>query len=86
MDKEFKEINRGYLLYPIVTFVAGTLMGVGLCLLKQSKEYPITVRCYWSTDGVQSWPSMDADSVKGDTIYKDGLNIVNKNITNIEFK
>jgi len=29
---------------------------------------------------------MEADSVKGDTIWKDGLNIVNKNIINVNFK
>jgi hypothetical protein len=29
---------------------------------------------------------MEVDSVKGDTVYKDGLGIVNKNIKNIKFK
>ncbi len=28
----------------------------------------------------------DADSVKGDTIWKDGISIVNKNIVNVSFK
>lgn len=50
------------------------------------KHYPIEVLTHWSTDGYQGHPSMEADSVKGDTIYKDGLGIVNKNIINIKFK
>jgi hypothetical protein len=53
---------------------------------KPTKKYPIEVKCYWSTDGYQSYPNMDADSVKNDTIWKDGLYIVNKNIIDIQFK
>jgi len=84
---EFKETNRKYLFYPMLLFVIGTLMGYGICLSnKSTKEYPIEVRCYWTTNGYQSYPSMEADSVKGDTIWKDGLNIVNKNIINVNFK
>ena len=90
MDKEFKEINRKYLLYPIMTFIAGTLMGVGLCLHKQpnkpTKKYPVEVQCYWSTDGYQSYPTMECDSIKGDTLWKDGGKIVTKNIINVSFK
>ena len=50
------------------------------------KHYPIEVLTHWSTDGYQGHPSMEADSVKGDTIWKDGRKIVNKNIINITFK
>ena len=50
------------------------------------KHYPIEVLTNWSTDGYQGHPTMDADSVKGDTIWKDGRKIVNKNIINITFK
>jgi hypothetical protein len=35
---------------------------------------------------MQSYPTMEADSVKGDTIWKDGNKIVNKNIINVIFK
>ena len=50
------------------------------------KHYPIEVLTHWSTDGYQGHPTMEADSVKGDTIWKDGNRIVNKNIINVEFK
>ena len=50
------------------------------------KHYPIEVLTHWSTYGYQGHPTMDADSVKGDTIWKDGRKIVNKNIINITFK
>jgi hypothetical protein len=53
---------------------------------KPTKEYPIQVSCYWESGGMQSYPTMEADSVKGDTIWKDGNKIVNKNIINVEFK
>jgi hypothetical protein len=53
---------------------------------KKTKNYPIEVKCHWETDQGAGYPTMDADSVKGDTIYKDGLRIVNKNIINIQFK
>ena len=80
-----------FLKYFIVLFtilVAGIIIGSQLpkAEKKASKHYPIEVKCYWSTDGSASYPTMEADSVKGDTIYKDGLFIVNKNILNVEFK
>ena len=53
---------------------------------KPTKEYPIQVSCYWESGGMQSYPTMEADSVKNDTIWKDGNKIVNKNIINVEFK
>jgi len=53
---------------------------------KSTKHYPIEVSCYWETEQTSSFPTMDADSVKSDTIYKDGLGIVNKNIKNVIFK
>ena len=53
---------------------------------KPKKHYPIEVKCHWETEQSGGYPTMDADSVKGDTIYKDGLRIVNKNIINVQFK
>jgi len=44
------------------------------------------VRCHWETSQSSYYPTMEADSVKGDTIWKDGNRIVNKNIRNVEFK
>jgi hypothetical protein len=90
MDKEIKESYKQYLLYPTISFIIGVLIGVRFCLYKleskSTKKYPIEVQCYWSTNGYQSYPSMDADSIKGDTIYKDGSVIVNKNIINVSYK
>jgi len=75
--------NFWFLMFFILGIIAGLLFPRNI---KSTKKYPIEVRCYWTTDGYQSYPSMEADSVKGDTIWKDGLNIVNKNIINVNFK
>jgi hypothetical protein len=53
---------------------------------KPSKHYPIEVKLHWETDQGAGYPTMDVDSVKGDTVYKDGNSIVVKNIINIQFK
>ncbi len=88
MDKEFKDINKKYFWYPIGMFAMGLMLGYSITNSsnKPTKKYPIEVQCYWSTDGYQSYPTMDADSIKGDTIYKDGSVIVNKNIINVSYK
>ena len=65
----------------------GFLIGVVAdCKHENTKNYPIEVRCHWQTNQVSYYPTMEADSVKGDTIWKDGNRIVNKNIKNVEFK
>ena len=53
---------------------------------KPTKEYPIEVQSYWQTNGYQSYPTMECDSIKGDTLWKDGNKIINKNIINVVFK
>jgi len=50
------------------------------------KKYSIEVQTYWTSDGFQSYPKMDADSLRGDTIFRDGNYIINKNIINVVFK
>ncbi len=50
------------------------------------KEYPIEVQTHWETNGYSSYPKMECDSVKGDTLYKDGDMIINKNIINVSFR
>ena len=88
MSDEWTIFNVKYFAIPITALVFGLVIGFGISDSKKkpTKEYPIEVKCYWSTDGYQSYPSMEADSVKGDTIYKDGLSIVNNNILNVKFK
>lgn len=68
-------------------FVVGIVMGILFprCS-KSNKNYPIEVKTYFNVDGYYSAPIFEADSVKGDSIWKDGLMIRNKNIVNIEFK
>ena len=70
----------------IVLFVFGFLIGFTFPKNKPTKRYPIEVRCHWETSQSSYYPTMEADSVKGDTIWKDGNKIVNKNIKNVEFK
>ena len=79
--------NENYLIAAIF-FTLGIIGGLLYPIFptKPTKKYPIKVSCYWETNQTSSYPTMDADSVKGDTIYKDGLGIVNKNIKNVSFK
>ena len=83
----WKQFNFWNLWLPFIFFIVGIFMGlIYPCNSKPNKQYPIEVQTHWQTDGYQGHPTMQADSIKGDTIYKDGLFIVNKNILNIEFK
>jgi hypothetical protein len=84
MNKDWTTIKKITFVIMMISF--GALLGINFPINKPTKQYPIEVRCFWSTYGFQSYPTMDADSVKGDTIYKDGLSVVNKNIVNVNFK
>jgi len=86
--KDWTAFNVKYFALPMTTLIFGLVIGFGLSDSKKkpSKKYPIEVKCHWSTDSYQSYPTMDADSVRKDTIWKDGLYIVNKNIIGIQFK
>jgi len=77
-----------YLAVPFTMLVFGMVIGFAICNPKKkpTKHYPIEVQCLWETNGYQGYPTMEADSVKGNTIYKDGLGIVSNNIINIQFK
>jgi hypothetical protein len=77
-----------YFSFAIPVFIIGMITG-GYVIdneRKPSKHYPIEVKLHWETGQNGGYPTMDADSVKGDTIYKDGNSIVVKNIINIQFK
>lgn len=86
--KDWTTFNVKYLAIPFTMLVFGMVIGFGLSESKKkpSKKYPIEVQCYWSTNGYQSYPTMECDSIKGDTLWKDGNKVVNKNIINITFK
>ena len=74
----------------ICIFAMGVSIGVLICLNLQEhkpiKHYPIEVQTYWAANGYSSYPNMECDSIKGDTLWKDGNRIVNKNIINVVFK
>jgi hypothetical protein len=71
---------------PLIVFIIGGIIGISILILKTpSKKYPVTVQCYWETNGYQSYPSFECDSIKGDTCYKDGVVLVTKNIINVRF-
>lgn len=71
---------------PMIFFVLGIIAGILFphdC--KPQKDYPVKVEvCYETKD--YWYTKIECDSVKGDTIYKDSLSIVNKNIVNVTFK
>jgi len=72
---------------PILFFILGMIAGLIYPNdTKPTKNYPIEVQTHWQTNQVSSYPTMEADSVKGDSIWKDGVMIINKNIKNVEFK
>jgi len=66
-----------------LSFVAGWSFGHKFNAPK--KRYPIEVQCAWERNTSGSC-AMLADSVNGDTVWKDGLWIVNQNIVNVEFR
>lgn len=82
------KFNFWNLWFPFLMLGLGLMLGyvVGAMPKLPTKEYPIEVKTYFNVDGYYSTPAFKADSVKGDSIWKDGLMIRNKNIVNIEFK
>lgn len=86
--RDWSAFNVKYLAVPFCMLVFGIVIGFGLSDSKKkpTKNYPIEVQCHWTTQQNSSYPTMEADSVKGDTIYKNGISIVNKNILNLQFK
>ena len=73
--------------------VIGVVLGITMYLIlistptsKPTKHYPIELLLHWSTMAQGGYPTMECDSIKGDTVYKDGNSIVVKNILNIKFK
>jgi hypothetical protein len=88
MKDEWSTFNVKYFAIPMSMLVFGLVIGFGISNSKKkpSKHYPVEVQCYWSTNGYSSYPTMECDSIKGDTLWKDGGKIVTKNIINVSFK
>ena len=74
---------------PLLAFCIGGVIGMASLLYSQkttpTKHYPISVQCYWTTNGYSSYPKFECDSIKGDTCWKDGNKIITKNIINVSF-
>ena len=87
MSKDWSAFNVKYFALPMTMLVFGVVMGFGIneSKKKPSKHYPIEVKCHWETNGNGAYPTMECDSINGDTLYKDGLSIVPKNIISISF-
>lgn len=75
----------------LIAFGIGTITGIvilhyGIKITPPKKHYPISVQCYWSTNGYQSYPKFECDSIRGDTAWKDGRMIITKNIVSVSFQ
>lgn len=86
--KDWRTFHVKYFAIPFTMLVFGLVIGFGISDSKKKpmKKYPVEVQCHWSTNGYSSYPIMVCDSIKGDTLWKDGNRIVAKNIINISFK
>ena len=86
--KDWPAFNVKYFAVPMTALLFGVVIVFVLSDSKKkpTKQYPIEVLTHWETSQSGAYPTMEADSVKGNTIYKDGLGIVNNNIINIKFK
>ena len=86
--RDWSTFNVKFFALPMSALVFGMVIGFGISNSKKkpSKHYPIEVQFYWSTNGYSNRSIMECDSINGDTIYKNGGKIVNKNIINVSFK
>jgi len=82
--KEWSRLRQICILVVAICF--GALLGINFPDSKPTKHYPIEVETYWHVGNHEGYVPMECDSVKGDTIYKDGLIIVEKNLIYIKFK
>ena len=90
MSDEWTTFNVKYFAIPMTALVFGLVIGFGLARetvsKKPTKDYPIEVLTYSNRKDIISYTAVDADSVIGDSIFKDGNMIVNRNIVNVVFK
>jgi hypothetical protein len=74
---------------PAVSCLIGMWFGANYFQAEsEEKEYPVEVHVLWPENQMEMEHThkFEADSVKADTVYKDGLSIVNHNIINVVFK
>ena len=83
--------NKEYFIFTVVGPMLSCLIGMwfGAKYFADGigeKEYPIQVETFYTASHNSYMDVIECDSIKGDTIYKDGRSIVNKNISNVVFK
>ena len=88
MDKDWSAFNVKYLAIPMTMLMFGLVIGFGLAHSekKPNKEYPLVVRLCYDRAGYYDMPDIKCDSVKGDTIWRDGLQVINKHIVSVEYR
>ena len=52
----------------------------------KAKQYPIEVLTRWYSHQLTGGSTIECDSVIGDTIWKDGIELISKNIIEVKFK
>lgn len=89
MSDEWTTFNVKYFAIPMTVLVFGLVIGFGLALSinnQPTKKYPLQVHIVYETAGLYHTPTIECDSVKDDSLWKDGLKIVNKHIVSVEYK
>jgi hypothetical protein len=89
MSDEWTTFNVKYFAIPMTALVFGLVIGFGLASStnkQPTKKYPLQVHIVYETAGYYHTPIIECDSVKGDSLWKDGLKIVNKHIVSVEYK
>ena len=89
MSDEWTTFNVKYFAIPMTALVFGLVIGFGLVSStnkQPTKKYPLQVHIVYETAGYYHTPTIECDSVKGDSLWKDGLKIVNKHIVSVEYK
>ena len=89
MNQDWTTFNVKYLAVPMTMLVFGIVIGFGISDSTHKhpqKEYPVKVEVCYETKQYWYTKTIECDSLKGDTIYKDGLFVINKNIVNVIFK
>ena len=83
--------NKEYFIFVVVAPILSCWIGIwfGATYLVNDiggKEYPIEVETSYTIGYNYYSQTMECDSIKGDTLWKDGNKIVGKNIINVVFK
>lgn len=85
-----KILNNAFKLALLVTgigfFIYSIVYGMNSLDSKPRKKYPIEAQYVHSIGYNIISGTIECDSIKGDTLWKDGNKIINKNIRNVTFK